>query len=214
MSSEQPSATAPSDHVTALQAELATTDGSRLARSAARAHLVVRVLAMVVVGAGVAALVVGAAAFRHSVAAQAIVGLTTLPAIVLPLYVVRRTSALARAAAHPRQLADQARDLVGSVRDSAELRALAQRLPRGSARPHPLVEKRKGRVRGALEVARLTSAVVGEARPDPERHDLLVAFTPDRLARTWAAATWSGWAGLAALAVLAVALPILVVSLF
>lgn len=213
MSSEQPSATTPPDQVTALQAELAT-NGSRLARATARALLVVRVLAMLVVGAGVAAFVVGAAAFRQSVAAQAVVGLTTMPAIVLPLYVVRRTSALARAAAHPGQLADQARDLAGSVRDSAELRALAARLPRGSARPRHLAAGRSGRVRGTLEVARLASAVVGEARPDPSRHDLLVAFTPDRLARTWAAATWSWWAGLAAFAVLAVALPVLVVSLF
>ncbi|MGI8755628.1 MAG: hypothetical protein ACR2MB_07155, partial [Acidimicrobiales bacterium] len=61
--------------------------------------------------------------------------------------------------------------------------------------------------------ARLASTVVGQARPDDERHSLLVAFTPDRLRRTWLAATVSVLAWPVAAIVLVVAVPVLILTL-
>lgn len=180
------------DAVGELRAELTAGDG-RLGRYAARARLVVRLLAGVVVLTGVVALVLGLAAWRDSPVGRVAVGLACLPAIAAPLYVARRTSALADAAAHPRELADQAGDLVGSLRHSPELTALAQRLRHRGRTATAEAGRRSGRLGRALGLARLTSSVIGQAAPDPVRHRLLVPLRPERLRSTWLAVVVSAW---------------------
>jgi hypothetical protein len=201
----------PTDDVVALEAELASGQGRRMATAARRARMAARLLAGVVAGTGVLALLVGLAAWRDEPGALAVVALLCLPAIVAPLYVVRRAEALAGAAARPREVAAQAQDLIGRVRHSAELRTLAERVVHRRAGEHrgPVAAGRAGRLRGGLELARLASTVVGQAEPDPARHPLLVAFTPDRLARTWWAVGVSLWAWPLAGAVLLVSAVVL-----
>ncbi len=197
--------------VVALEAELAAGDGSRLARYARRARTLARVLAGLVAGTGVLALVVGLAAWRDHPAGLLLVVLCCLPAIVAPLYVARRTGALAHAAGHPREAARQAQDLVGRVRHSAELQTLAGELSRRGSRGAGAAPA--GRVRGTIRLARLASTVIGQAQPDDERHPLLLPFTPERLARTWSAVGMSLWGWAIAALVLVVSVPALVVSL-
>jgi hypothetical protein len=119
--------------------------------------------------------------------------------------------ALAEAAGHPREVADQARDLLGRVRTSPELRALADRVAGdragrtlregGRDRASRRATGATARLRSAASTARLASTVVGQAHPDPERHRLLIPFAPERLRATWLATAWSLWAALAAGAV-------------
>lgn len=203
------------DPVAELEHELTTGDGSRLARYTRRARTGTRVLALLVVGTGVLALLVGEAAFRDTPVAMLVVAVLCLPAIVLPLYVASRTGALATAAGQPREMAAQAGDLISRVRDSAELRSLATRLAhrRGGGGAAPSAAGGGGgRIRGALSLARLVSTVVGQAQPDEARHPLLIPFTPERLARVWSAIGLSLWAWAVAGLVLVVSVPALLVS--
>jgi len=215
-----PTATRPPDpgDVAALEGELVADDGRRVAHYAHGLARLIRLAAVGVVLTGLAALLVGLAATRRSTVLMVIVAVLCLPAVLAPLYVIRRTRALARAASHPRELAGQARDLVGQVRDSAELRALARRVTGGgggSGRNGGAGAggPRSSRLRGTWQVARLASTVLGQARPDDERHSLLVAFTPARLRRTWLAATVSVLAWPVAAIILVVAVPVLILTL-
>lgn len=203
------------DDVAALEAELAAGDGGRLGRYARRARAVVRALAVVVVATGALALVVGLVAWRDSPIALVVVAVLCLPAIAGPIYVARRATALADAAAHPRQVAAQAQQLVGRVRQSTELRTLAERVVSRRSGDHrsPISGGGPGRIRGAVQLAKLASTVVGQAQPDPERHPLLVPFTPERLARTWSAVGVSLWGWALAAVVLVVSVPALLISL-
>ena len=207
-----PSPVAGTDPVVALETELASGDGTRLARYGARVQIGVWLLALPVVGTGALALLVGVAAWRDEPVALALVVLLCAPAIGRPLYVARRAAQLARAASHPRELAEQAHDLVTRVRDSAELRTLAGRVAQRSARGRALPGRRGG-LRGAVGFARLASTVIGQARPDDQRHPLLVPFTPERLRLTWTALGLALWGWLVALVVLVVSAPVLLADL-
>lgn len=203
-----------SGEIAAIERELASGDGNRLGRYAARARSVIRLLAALIVATGVAALLVGLAAWRETPTGMGIVVLLCLPALVLPLYVARRTGSLAEAAARPREVAEQAKDLFSGVRQSEELRELAERVTnRGTPRPTGAA-RRPGRLRGAMVYAKLVSTVVGRAQPDADRHPLLVPFTPERLGRIWSAVGLSPWAWLLAVAVLVVSVPALAISFF
>ncbi len=179
--------------VVELEQELASGGGDRLARYTRRAAKVVTALAVLIVATGLLGLVLGLAAWHGSVVGIVLVLLLCLPAVVLPIYVSRRAKALAEAAGHPKELAAQARDLMGQVRTSPELRSLATQV-----RQRRLAAAAGGgrlrKVRGAFGLARLASTVVGQAEPDPVRHRLVQPFGPERLRNTWAAATWSVWA--------------------
>ena len=195
--------------VAALRAELANADGTRLARYTARARTATRVLAALVVSTGVLALLAGVAAWRDNTVGLVVVTLLCLPAIVTPLFVARRAGALAMAAGHPREMAVQIQDVAVGLRDSVELRRLA-RLVSGRRSGQ---SGRRGKLRGALSLARMASAVVGQAQPDPNRHPLLLPFTPERLRHTWAGVIISLWAWLVASLVLLVSIPALAISL-
>lgn len=202
--------------VEALQADLATPGGGRLARYAGRAHTAVRILAVAIAAVGLLALAVGLGAWRSSVPAMVVIAVLCLPAVLLPIYVARRTGVLARAVANPHDMAAQAQDLMGRVRDSADLAALRNvfdgRSGRGR-RTGPSGEQKLG-IRRAASLARSASAVIGQAHPDEENHPLLVPFTPERMARTWTAAGWSVTALVVAILVLVVSIPVLVISFF
>ena len=203
--------------VAALRAELANADGTRLARYTARARTAARILAALVVSTGVLALLVGVAAWRDETIGLVAVTVLCLPAIVTPLFVARRAGTLAMAAGHPREMAVQIQDLAVGLRDSVELRRLARlvsgrRSGRRPGRGRPPEGFRPGKLRGALSLARMASAVVGQAQPDPTRHPLLLPFTPERLRHTWAGVIISLWAWLVASLVLLVSIPALTIS--
>ncbi|MEZ5179651.1 MAG: hypothetical protein R2746_15620 [Acidimicrobiales bacterium] len=188
--------TAEPDPADEVLARLAAGDGGSLARAIGWLRRAIRVVAALAAATGVLALVLGLAAWGGSIVGAVVVLAICAPAVVAPLYVARRTGALAAAASHPREVAEEARDLVTRVRSSAELATLARTL---RTRELPTRRGRPGgrRLGRGLGVLRLASTVVGQARPDPERHPLLVPFLPERLRATWLAVVVSLWAWLA-----------------
>lgn len=188
-----------------VEAALAEQDGGRVARIVRGARLAVLVLGVLITALGLIALAVGLAAFRDSILPMIVITLLCAPALVLPTYVVVRTGDLTRAASNPRQLRDEAKGLLGQVRDSPELRTVADALRGRSVASG-------GKLRRGWTVAKAASGVIGQANPDPENHPLLHTVTPDRLGRIWWAAGWSLWGIVLALAVLIVGVPALVFS--
>lgn len=188
-------ATAP-DPAEEVLARLSADGGGQLARAVGWLARAIRAVAALAGATGVLALVLGLAAWGGSLLGAALVLVVCAPAVAAPVYVARRTTALATAASHPRELAEEARDLVTRVRSSAELAALARQLGRRDATSRRGGAPRRRLGRG-LGVLRLASTVVGQARPDAQRHPLLVPFRPERLRATWLAVVVSLWAWLA-----------------
>ncbi len=154
-----------------------------------------KTVALLAAATGVVALLLGLTAWGGSIVGVVVVVAVCAPAVAAPAYVARRTTALAAAASHPREVAEQARDLVLRVRSSAELATLAGQLRHRDAMAGGSVPRR--RLGRGLGVLRLASTVVGQARPDPQRHPLLVPFRPELLRATWLAVIVSLWAWLA-----------------
>lgn len=186
----------PLDPATELIAGLRDGEGRQLARAVRIVRRSVWVAAALISVTGIGALLLGLGAWGGSITGIVVVLLTCGPAVAAPIYVARRTSALAKAAAHPRELADQARDLITGLRASPELTTLARRLRGRSA--GGVSGAPRGRFRNSLSLLRLVSSVVGQASPDPKRHPLVVPFQPERLRATWLAVIVSLWAWLAA----------------
>lgn len=185
-----------SDPVAELTAEVSAGGGQRLASTVHLLRRVVWVIAALAAITGLVALVLGMAAWGHSLLGILFVLVACSPAIAAPVYVARRTSAIAHAAAQPKEMARQAKDLLTGLRSSPELVSLVNRLRRGAGAGASA--PRRGRLRRGVTMLRLTSAVVGLASPDPKRHALLVPFRPERLHATWVAVIVSLWAWLAA----------------
>lgn len=190
-----------------VEAALTEQDGGRFARIVRGTRLAVLVLAVLIVGLGLIALAVGLAAFRDSIPQMVVIALLCAPAVLLPVYVLIRTRDLARVASHPRRLRDEAASLLGQVRDSPELRTVADGLRGRSVGGG-------GKLRRGWTLTRAATGVIGQANPDPKTHPLLHKVTPDRLARIWWAATWSLWGIVLAVGVLIVGVPALVFSFF
>lgn len=206
------------DDVAVLEADLAAGDGGRLVRVARGAGRVARGVAVLVFATGAAALVLGLIAARGSTVAMVIVVVLCLPALLAPVYVARRAAALGRAAAHPREVADQARDLLARVRHSPDLHALAGRLggasgQDGLATGGSTAGHRAGRWRAGLRLARQVSNVVGQAQPDEDRHPLLVPLSPERLRGAWTGVVVALWGWAVAAVVLVVSVPVVLVRL-
>jgi len=168
----------------------------------------VRMAALVLVGAGVAGLGLGLAAWHGSVLAVLVVLVLTVPAVVAPIVLRRRIAALVETATHPAEVADQARDMFGRLRGGGELTQLADRL-RGTG---PGGRGRRGRFFQAIGVARAASSVVGLGEPDPERHRLLVPLAPQRIASLWTWLLVALWGGAVAAVVAVVAVVVLLLS--
>lgn len=178
-SSSQP----PSEAVTWLQARMEGSGAERVVRNLRRARTVARVVAIVVLAIGVAALALGLLAWGSSTAGIVVVAVLSVPGVVGPVMVWRRVGAVVRAVSHPEQVATQARDLVGQLRASPELDELAARL--GGLRRDDGPVREVGRLRKGIKVAHLGSQVIGQAQPDRSRHPQLVPFTPERLGSLW-----------------------------
>lgn len=195
-SEPDPSTTGPTPGGEQAEAAALVGDGTRLARVIRRLRFVVWFIAAAASLTGLVAAVAGLLAWGGSIFGALVVLALCAPAIAAPLFVARRTSAIARAASQPRELAAQARDLVLSLRTSPELRSVTDGLRRlaGADVDGP----RRGRLRRGLSLVRLVSSLVGLARPDPDRHPLLVPFQPERLAATWRAVIIALWGWLVA----------------
>lgn len=189
-------------------ARLDAGDGGQLARGIGWLRRAIRAVAFLAAATGVAALLLGLAAWGGSLVGAVVVVAVCAPAVAAPAYVARRTTALAAAASHPREVAEQARDLVVRVRSSAELATLARQLSHRDATTAGRAPRR--RLGRGLGVLRLASTVVGQARPDPQRHRLLVPFQPELLRATWLAVIVSLWAWLATSILALVAVLVLV----
>lgn len=200
----------PTDPADEVLARLTADDGGQLARSIGWLRRALRAVAFLAAATGVLALLLGLAAWGRSPVGLVIVAVVCAPAIAAPVYVARRTTALAAAASHPREVAEQARDLVLRVRSSTELASLAGHLRRrDQAASGGAGRRRLGR---GLGVLRLASTVIGQARPDPARHPLLVPFRPELLRATWLAVVVSLWAWLATSVLALVAAVVLLAS--
>lgn len=119
----------------------------------------------------------------------------SVPAAVAPLLARARLGRLATALEHPEEVIVQARDLANGLRAGPELRSLFDRDGSRDGRPRTRQRTRRSAARGrmgrAARTVRSVSAVVGAARPDPDRHPLLVPFTPSRLRGLWMLLGWS-----------------------
>lgn len=191
-----------------LAEQAATGDGTtekRLSRYIRRVRFGGLLLAVWVAGTGLLAIVLSLAAWGDQTLLAIVAVIAAVPALLAPLYVARRTGALARTLSHPQEAVNEARDLLGGMTASPELRELARRVTGRGAGPDGKGVK-PGRLRGGLKTLRLASTVVGQAGPDPSRHKLLTALRPDRLSRLWLGVTMAAWGWLVAAVVAVMAL--------
>lgn len=172
-----------------------------------------RTLELVCVAAaftGLTALVLGVWAWRNSLPGAAIAVAASLPTIVVAVYVIVRSRALARAVSRPTETFSQAKDLVARAKGSPELHQVARRVASGGRRSQPGV----GRIRRAVRSGQAISAVIGLADPDPQRHDLLIPFTPVRLRMLWLAITVGLWCWLVSAVMASIAFLSLAIQAF
>lgn len=167
---------------------------------------------LAVLAVGVVAAVLAVLAFRDRLPVLAFALVLCLPALVAPLIARFALQRLRRSITHPREATRQLGDLLKGVRDSPEVRELADRFRARGTSDGPVEGPRRGRVRRTVRTARLISGVVGAAEPDADRHALLLPFTPERTARLFGAITWSGWGVLLGGAVVVVAATTIVVD--
>lgn len=186
-----------------IRRELSDDGGGHVLPTIGRGLGILRSFVLAVLVLGVVAAVMAVIAFRDDTTLLVVTLALCLPAVVAPLVAFRSLSRLREAVTHPQEVGRQLRDLLSDVTDSPELRALADRFRGRSGPAGPTVEG--GRLRRALRTGKLLSAVVGSAAPDPDRHRLLVPFTPERTGRMFTAFTWSAWGILLALGAISMA---------
>ena len=194
-----------------LRRELADDGEGKVLPTLGRGIGLLATVALGVFVAGAVAAALSVVAFGDQTGPLVVMLVLCLPALIAPLVVRRNLVRLREAVTHPREAAGQLRDLLSGVTDSPELRELVGRA-RATTPSGPVTAPRRGRIRRTFRSARLISAVVGSAEPDPDRHALLLPFTPERTARTFAAFTWSTWGLLLAFVVAATAIGAIVVD--
>jgi len=125
--------------------------------------------------------------------------LLCLPAVLLPLWILRRLLPLPRAAAHPDELLDQGRSYARALRAESELKDLGALVGAddGGSRFAP---------RKLIKLATILNSLTARVVPDRARYPLLVAFTPVYLKTVWLATVLAAWSLLLALVVLIVSL--------
>lgn len=171
----------PADDAAAVAAELERAGPGRIAAILRGVGTAIRGACALAAATGVAAVLLGAWAWGPTSGAFAIAVLAGLGAAAAGAYVGRRTGQLADAVTHPAEVVAQAKDLVGRATGSPELAQLARR----ARQRQPLPVGRFARVRRVASSTRLISSVIGLADPDPERHRLLLPFSPVRLRTMW-----------------------------
>jgi hypothetical protein len=191
-------ASTPDDDLAVVATELARVEPGRVAIAIRALGLGVQGACATLAATTLAAVAVGVRAWPGSVPVQGAGVALVLASAGTSLFIARRVRRLADAVSHPADVVAQARDLVGRAKGSPELGRLALRLRgRGAAKRATGV----GRVRRLVSSGRLVSAVIGLADPDPDRHGLLLPFTPVRLRSLWLAITAALWIWVASVAV-------------
>src|SRR4051812_31842330 len=163
----------PSDaaELTPEQVTVAAGLADRMARYASGFNRVTRSLALVVSITGLAALVVACIAWRSTNVMLGITAVMCLPAWLAPMRVIRRSTAMAAAAADPDGVIYQAKDLVRGLRGSTELQELQAYLStelRGADDGDSKGILR--RARSYHRASKLLGRVVDRGRPDRKRH--------------------------------------------
>lgn len=191
-------ASTPDEDLAVVAAELARAEPGRLAVGVRAIGIGVQVACATLAATTLAAVAVAVRAWPGSLAVQAAGVALVLASAATSLFIARRARRLADAVSHPGEVVAQARDLIGRATGSPELGRLARRLRgRGAKKPTTGV----GRARRLVSSGRLISAVIGLADPDPDRHGLLLPFTPVRLRSLWLAITAALWIWVASVAV-------------
>lgn len=167
-----------SDAVTWARRQLSVDGVRRLSRMIARLLRAIGLLALVVLCIGLVGVAIALLLVADRTPLLIVLIALCAPAIVGSLVARHRLKRLAGALDHPDEIAAQVRDLAVGLRDSTELRQLADRLR------HP-DRVGGGRLRRLVSTGRLASTVIGQTGPDPKRHPRLVPFTPDRLGALW-----------------------------
>lgn len=180
-----------------LSQELSEDGGGRVLSAVGSGVGFLAYIALAVLALGVAASLLAGFAFHDDAAVLIVMLLLCSPAVVAPLVAWRSLVKLREAVTHPREIANQLRDLISGLGVSPELSELATRLNERVGKEGTSAVRR-GRLRRSLHNARLLSKVVGIAQPDPVRHRLLLPFTPERTGRLFASFTWSAWGALLA----------------
>lgn len=161
--------------------------GGFLSQLARRVRQAAMGLAGLAAAIGLVALVLGVWAWHDSVLQLAVLAVICVPAVLAPLFVIRRLKPIAEAVAHPDEAARQARSYFSGLPATPELQELvdeAAGLQRGTG---------KVRLRGAFRSARLLGSLVEAISPDPRTQPLVAAFHPARLRGIWLAAIASWW---------------------
>ncbi|MFT3899547.1 MAG: hypothetical protein QM728_04770 [Gordonia sp. (in: high G+C Gram-positive bacteria)] len=165
------------------------------------------ILGIVVAAAllGIAAIVVGVAAWHgfshwHLPIGILIVVLACLPAVLLPLWVHKRTLPLTQAIEHPKDLLAQAHLYATNFTSNADLSAFTS------------VAKRKHRFRptNLWKMTKALAVTTERVQPSMDTEPLLAAFMPVYLKTLWVIVLVTAWALVAALVVLVVSVIALV----
>jgi hypothetical protein len=192
-----------------LRRELSDEGGGRILPTIGSGLGILRLFSVGVFVLGVVAAILSFAAFRDDTGLLIFTLLLCLPAVVAPIVAMRSLSRLRAAVTHPQELGRQLRDLVSGLTDGPEVRELVGRF-RGKGGRGPVSEG--GRLRRTIRTGRLVSSVVGAAEPDPQRHNLLLAFTPERTGRMFLSFTWTAWGILLAIGALTMAVAGIIVA--
>lgn len=167
-----------SDALTWARRQLSADGVRRLLTLGARLLRGVRVLGLLTIAWALAGVLIALLLVRDQTGLLVLSILLCAPALLGSVLARIRLRRLAVSLEHPDEMGTQARDLAVGLRDSAELRRLADRVRHRS-------EASGGRLRRAFGTARLASTVLGQTGPDPRRHPRLVPFTPTRLRGLW-----------------------------
>lgn len=128
---------------------------------------------------GVVALILGEWVWHDEPVAAVLVAVVCLPAIVAPLFVLKRLRPITDAVEHPDDATRQARSYFAGLQSTPELDQLvteAAGLYKSSG---------KVRLRGGFRAARLVGSLVDSVAPDPKTQPLVAAFAPSRLRSIW-----------------------------
>jgi hypothetical protein len=186
------------DDLAVVAAELDRAEPGRVAAAIVALGTAIQAVCATLAATAVSAALLGWRAWSGATGATIAAALVGLAGVATSTFIAVRARALATAVAHPAEVLAQARDLVGRAKGSPELGQLARRLAgRRAARSATQL----GRARRLVSSGRLVSAVIGLAEPDPQRHGLLLPFTPVRLRTLWIAITIALWTWLASFAV-------------
>jgi hypothetical protein len=155
--------------------------GGFLTQVATRVRQAANLVAGLAAGIGIVGLALGVWAWNDSVPVLVVVLVICVPAVLAPVFVVRRLKPVTEAVAHPDEAARQARDYFSGLHSSPELNELV--------REAASLQGAKGgiRLRNAVRGLRLTTSMMEAMAPDPVSQPLVAALRPSHLRAVWSA---------------------------